>query len=73
MTSDKVWKTSSTLFHSIDKVEKRMLHAAVNAIRDEVDVLFIDHDDHDNCAMNTKRVKSTSQDTYKYPYGWGLD
>lgn len=43
--SDKVWQTSSSFFHTLEKVETAAIHAAVDAVRDEVDTIFhgIDH------------------------------
>ena len=83
--SDKVWKTSSSLIHSVEKVEKAIVHAAVDAVRDEVDVLFHDHD-HDHIhhilpvsskvtrKIPNRRTLSNELNTItKYPYGWGLD
>ena len=86
--SDKVWKTSSSLFQSIDKVEKAVIHAAVDAVRDEVDTLFHENHDHSDPAKvirKSQKIAKTRCKTVsaspeehntltKYPYshGWGI-
>ena len=78
-TSDKVWHKTSSLFQSVEKVEKAVINAAVDAVRGEVDALF---HSNNHCKKKTEShkiiaTKMTSLEQgngeNKYPYGWGLD
>jgi len=67
----------------MEKVEKSIAHAALDAVRDEVDLLF--HDTHtppsttNSKALNVSRKKNlkcgpaSESSPTKFPYGWGLD
>lgn len=64
--SDKVWQTSSSLFHTLEKVETAAIHAAVDAVRDEVDTIFHDIDHHEstlkaaNSSSSIRRKEKSS-------------
>eukprot|EP01083_Nonionella_stella_P074549 202270_1 len=72
--SDKVWETSTSVINSVEKAEKAIVNAAVDAVRDEVDMLFHDHDHLHNPKNRSlkKEISAISTVSNKYPYGWGL-
>ncbi len=65
--SDKVWQTSSSLFHTLEKVETAAIHAAVDAVRDEVDTIFHGIDYHekdlkpDSSSSISRKEKSSTK------------